>query len=304
MCAWCFPGNVRRCGVCSYGYVLTDDWQCMKNSSSMEAKPFLMSEAERWNTLKVLQAFAAAMPSLRWSGGDFCSWSGVRCLDANVSIVVTRLWVTGTLPEMPDDVDYSMVRLDEIHVFGEYSGITGTLPKSWGKLQRVRAINLGYTSISGTLPAAWSSMAAIEQIILSTTQISGTLPEAWSSMRNLRRIYLDECNLHGSLPESWADLPSLEHLSLYNNNFCGCVPEAWLTSTTLLMAVDARHRMGDCARAEACVETTTTTPRPTSNPFCHVPNCLWCFTRDSTRCSVCVYNYRLTRNFQCVKSIL
>ncbi|GET93951.1 hypothetical protein, unknown function [Leishmania tarentolae] len=185
---------------------------------------------------------------------------------------------------MPDDVDYSMVKLEQIIIVGQHSGITGTLPSSWGKLGEVRVINLGYTGIVGTLPAAWSSMSslkslllgftrvsgtlpaewsamrAVEEIVLSTTEITGTLPEAWSVMPSLRRLHLQRCNLNGSFPESWARMPSLERVSLHKNNFCGCVPERWVRSATLLVSVDAKHWAANCATADACVETRAPDP--------------------------------------------
>ncbi|TPP41473.1 ABC transporter family protein [Leishmania donovani] len=232
-------------------------WDAVEGGVSPEmpmiwATPFFISEAERSNTLKVMRAFAAAMPSLGWSGADFCTWAGVRCFDTNVSFIATGSLATGTLPEMPDDVDYSLVKLDQVDL-SQSTGITGTLPSSWSKLHKVRTVNLGYTSISstlpaswssmsslrfltlsstdvfGTLPAAWSSMSAIEQIVISSTQITGTLPEEWSTMPNVRRIHFQQCNLYGSFPASWARMPSLERLGLQNNNFCGCVPDSWLT---------------------------------------------------------------------------
>ncbi|TPP42618.1 hypothetical protein CGC21_11515 [Leishmania donovani] len=270
-------------------------WDAVEGGVSPEmpddfgATPFFISEAERSNTLKVMRAFAAAMPSLGWSGADFCTWAGVRCFDTNVSFIATGSLATGTLPEMPDDVDYSLVKLDQINLFDQNTGITGTLPSSWSKLHKVRTVNLGYTSISstlpaswssmsslrfltlsstdvfGTLPAAWSSMSAIEQIVISRTQITGTLPEEWSTMPNVRRIHFQQCNLYGSFPASWARMPSLERLGLQNNNFCGCVPDSWLTSPTLWVGVDAKHRMADCATAHACAETTTPEPVPSSS---------------------------------------
>ncbi|GET93944.1 hypothetical protein, unknown function [Leishmania tarentolae] len=223
-------------------------------SPEWEAVPFTLSEAERLNTLKVLQAFAAAVPSLGWSGDDFCSWSGVRCLGDNVSVLLAHSGASGTLPEMPDDVDYSTVRLNEISIFGQRGGITGTLPSSWGKLRKVRTINLAYTGITGTLSASWSVMEALEEITLLNTRITGTLPEAWSDMRNVRRINLQRCNLYGSLPESWARMPSLQRVDLHENHFCGCVPETWITSPRLLVGVDSRHHIANCSTAQACAQ--------------------------------------------------
>ncbi|CAC9519211.1 hypothetical_protein_-_conserved [Leishmania infantum] len=278
---------VARARVASPWDAVEDDG--LEREMDADDEPFFISEAERSNTLKVMRAFAAAMPSLGWSGADFCTWAGVRCFDTNVSFIATGSLATGTLPEMPDDVDYSLVKLDQINLFDQNTGITGTLPSSWSKLHKVRTVNLGYTSISstlpaswssmsslrfltlsstdvfGTLPAAWSSMSAIEQIVISRTQITGTLPEEWSTMPNVRRIHFQQCNLYGSFPASWARMPSLERLGLQNNNFCGCVPDSWLTSPTLWVGVDAKHRMADCATAHACAETTTPEPVPSSS---------------------------------------
>ncbi|XP_010701528.1 hypothetical protein LPMP_311370, partial [Leishmania panamensis] len=264
-------------------------WDTMKDHAFLDnlangaRASFALSAEERRNTLKVMQAFAAALPSLGWTGDDFCTWNGVSCFDSNVTFVAAGTAAAGTLPEMPDDVDYSKVKIDQIDIFNKKTYITGTLPSSWGKLSKVRLINLAYTSISGTLPASWASMSslkslalsstgisgtlpaawgsmpALEVLTLSTTQITGTLPEEWSTMPSVQRIHIQRGKLYGPFPASWAQMPSLERLALQTNDFCGCLPASWLSTTTLLVGVDSRHRKADCATASPCPETTTTT---------------------------------------------
>ncbi|CAJ1032873.1 hypothetical protein, conserved, partial [Leishmania shawi] len=263
-------------------------WDTMKDHAFLDnlangaRASFALSAEERRNTLKVMQAFAAALPSLGWTGDDFCTWNGVSCFDSNVTFVAAGTAAAGTLPEMPDDVDYSKVKIDQIDIFNKKTYITGTLPSSWGKLSKVRLINLAYTSISGTLPASWASMSslkslalsstgisgtlpaawgsmpALEVLTLSTTQITGTLPEEWSTMPSVQRIHIQRGKLYGPFPASWAQMPSLERLALQTNDFCGCLPASWLSTTTLLVGVDSRHRKADCATASPCPETTTT----------------------------------------------
>ncbi|CBZ29202.1 hypothetical protein, unknown function [Leishmania mexicana MHOM/GT/2001/U1103] len=248
---------------------------------------YSFTSAQKVNTLKVLQAFADAIPSLGWTGTDFCKWSSVTCYQSTVILTVSGISVEGTLPDFPDDVDYSNVMITAIYLFDQKSSISGTLPSSWGKLQYLVTLNVGSTSVSGTLPASWgslqavtfislqstsisgslpalwSSMSSLATLILYDTQLSGTLPPEWSSMASMNILQLHQNQFTGSFPESWAQMPALRRLSAIANNFCGCVPDSWKRAS-FRVTVDPKNSAADCATANPCVPTTTTTAAPTT----------------------------------------
>ncbi|CAG9579315.1 hypothetical_protein_-_conserved [Leishmania major strain Friedlin] len=253
-----------------------------------DAEPrYSFTSVQKLNTLKVLQAFAGAMPSLGWTGTDFCKWASVTCYQSTVLFTVSGTSVKGTLPDLPDAVDYSHVMITAINLFDQKSSISGTLPSSWGKLQHLVTLNMGSTSVSGTLPASWGSlravtfislpktsisgslpaswrsMSSLATLILYDTQLSGALPPAWSSMASMGILQLHQNRFTGSLPASWAQMPELRRLSLIANNFCGCVPDSWRRAS-FRVTVDPQNYAANCATANSCDPTTTTTEAPTT----------------------------------------
>lgn len=231
--------------------------------------------AQQANTLRVMLVFAAAFPGLGWAGTDYCSWTGVVCYSSLVSFVTDNVTVAGTLPELPDDVDYANVLIDTISAYNAGSRLTGTLPASWSRMQRLRVVNLARTGVTGTLPAAWSALASLEGLTLVNTSVrgtlprewasltglqqlslysmglSGTLPPEWSSMSSLRQLQLQLNQLTGTLPASWSDMASIGRVALMSNRLCGCVPESWQNST-MRVAVDAALKAADCHGELVC----------------------------------------------------
>ncbi|XQJ29361.1 hypothetical protein NXY56_005407 [Leishmania guyanensis] len=248
---------------------------------------YSFTEAQSTNTLKVMQAFADAMPSMGWTGTEFCKWAGVMCYRSTVEFLSSDIGAKGTLPDLPDDVDYSNVMITTINFFNKKTAITGTLPNSWGKLQHLVNINMGSTNVSGTLPASWASLSWVQFISLPETAISGSLPASWSSMSSLMTLILYDNQLSGtlppewssmdstyilqlhnnaltgSLPESWAQMWELGKLTLIGNKFCGCIPRSW-KDAPFQVVVDSANSAANCATANACATTTTTTAAPTT----------------------------------------
>ncbi|KPA79585.1 unspecified product [Leptomonas pyrrhocoris] len=251
---------------------------------------YTFTYAQQTNTLKMLQAFADAMPELKgvWTGSSFCDWEGVSCFGSSVYLMTSSLTSGGTLPDVPADVDGSQVMLDTISLQNQRAAVSGTLPDSWSRLTYLTVLDFSSTSVSGTLPASWSALKRLQFLSLFSTSVGGSLPREWSGMTSLTTfaaygtqvsgvlppewsvlpvltmVQLHNCKLSGSLPASWAEMPKLTRLTLIGNGFCGCVPGSWRTSRTLRVAIEPKYSASTCATALPCIPTTTTTPAPTT----------------------------------------
>lgn len=183
------------------------------------------------STLQFMRLFRGAFDGLAavWSGDDYCSWGGVRCdvVHGTVSIDVVPAGHPGTLPELHDRLDGSRVCVDGIALSSMAGDLSGTLPRSWGNLTRLRHLVLSNSSIAGSLLDAWSGMRALRSLQLSMTGVSGVLPASWGVLPTLQVLQLDMSELHGSLPDAWASMTALSVLDLSFNHLSGTLPSCW-----------------------------------------------------------------------------
>lgn len=104
-------------------------------------------------------------------------------------------------------------------------GLTGPIPPSFAKLDRLYLLDISDTSISGPVPAFLSS-TNLSALILSDNKLSGPIPPALSSLSYLRYLDLSGNRLTGTIP------PGLLHgefrfLLLSNNQLTGEIPQSY-----------------------------------------------------------------------------
>ncbi|TPP54494.1 hypothetical protein CGC20_24620 [Leishmania donovani] len=189
-----------------------------------------LTEAERSNTLKVLQAFGRAIPELgkKWIGNDFCAWEYIKCYSSAVSLWMDSVDYAGSLPEMPADVDYTNVVITLLDFSAMGQRLSGMLPASWSSMTSLVSLWLeGCERVTGTLPASWSSMTSLSDLNLHGTQVSGSLPPQWSSMTSLATLSLRLTKVSGSLPPQWSSMTSLTLLDLQGAKVSGSLPSEW-----------------------------------------------------------------------------
>ncbi|CAJ1987057.1 surface antigen protein 2 [Leishmania donovani] len=189
-----------------------------------------LTETQKSNTLKVLQAFACAIPEVKklWTGEDFCSWKYVYCYPSAVGVLMDSVDYAGTLPEMPADVDYTNVVITQLDFSAKGQRLSGTLPASWSSMTSLVSLWLERCErVTGTLPASWSSMKALSSLNLHGTQVSGSLPPQWSSMTSLATLSLRLTKVSGSLPPQWSSMTSLTLLDLQGAKVSGSLPSEW-----------------------------------------------------------------------------
>ncbi|KAK7199426.1 Leucine rich repeat/Leucine Rich Repeat/Leucine Rich repeat [Novymonas esmeraldas] len=193
------------------------------------------SVAER-ATLAFLQGFAVSMPSLQstWADTRYCAWPGVMCnTDDTVTLDLSGVALTaaGSLPEVSDGVDGSLIPLTQVRISGKGAMVSGSLPASWGRLTRLKNMNLTGNALTGPLPADWRSLIALRTVNLGNNALSGTLPAEWSSWTGLETLDLSNNALTGPLLLEWRSWTGLQTLNLSNNALTGPLPAEWSSWT-------------------------------------------------------------------------
>ncbi|KAK7199292.1 Leucine rich repeat N-terminal domain/Leucine rich repeat/Leucine Rich Repeat [Novymonas esmeraldas] len=317
--------NNQLCGCAprrwdsSYNARLTAD-PPLTASDCMKANACAVDEsstpAER-ATLAFLQGFAVSMPSLQstWADTRYCTWPGVVC-DGYDTVALDfsalSLGSGGSLPELSESVDGSLVSVNWVRISGKSAMVSGSLPASWGRLTRLMGVMLVGNALTGPLPAEWGSLTGLWMLELSSNELSGTVPAAWAGLRSMRYWYVNGNQLTGSIPAEMGLLTPWT-VDISNNELCGCVPSQWTSSSDITLTADSEVRASDCAAANACAAVTTgitTTTRerpmatasaagpssgfaPDTSADCDVIGCARCAVGAAHVCAQCQPGYAL-----------
>ncbi|KAG8069130.1 hypothetical protein GUJ93_ZPchr0005g15773 [Zizania palustris] len=174
----------------------------------------------------VLQAFLAGTPHERvlgWNASTpVCSWVGVTCDAANVTVVALRLPGVGLIGRVPQG---TVGRLRGLRVLSLRSNrLFGAIPTDLFSLPELRSLFLQGNLFSGAIPPDVAKLTALEHLALSNNNLSGTIPFAFNSLTGLRSLRLDGNLFSGSLPSI-----SLKDLAIFNvsyNQLNGSIPSS------------------------------------------------------------------------------
>merc|ERR1712195_260420 len=148
--------------------------------------------------------------------GSLCTWFGVQC-DADGRVSSLNL---GT------DAD------------GRVSGnkLSGKIPDSIGKLERMAVLDLGDNSFTGTIPDSIGNLKALEILYLNffedddtklANQFTGTIPDTISQCTALKELFLSNNQFSGTISEFMANMEALTELFLDNNELTGPIPDSF-----------------------------------------------------------------------------
>lgn len=149
-------------------------------------------------------------------------WTGVftRNVEGEQRVQYLHIRCQNAVGEIPDeigDLDY----VSELWIIQE-PGVTGVIPQSIAKLERLADLRIAMTSISGGIP------------------------DSFSEMKSLRKLSLYDNFLTGSLPLWLAEMPKLESFGFEGNCLNGEVDESLtLTPWWTVMTQDTQEPMGD-----------------------------------------------------------
>ncbi|KAK7199564.1 Leucine rich repeat/Leucine Rich Repeat [Novymonas esmeraldas] len=262
-------------------------------------------------TLAFLQGFAVSMPSLQstWVDTRYCAWPGVVCDKygtVTLDFSALSLGSSGSLPELSDSVDGSLVSVNWVRISGKGAMVSGSLPASWGRLTQLGHVTLTGNALTGPLPAQWGSLTALWVLRLSSNELSGTVPAAWAALTSLNIFEVKKNHLTGSIPAEMG-LLTLLTVDISNNQLCGCVPSQWTSSSDITLTADSEVRASDCAAVTTCI-TTATGERPMASTSaagpssgsaphtsadCEVIGCARCAVGAAHVCAQCQPGYAL-----------
>ena len=106
------------------------------------------------------------------------------------------------------------------------NNLTGSIPPSVGKLDRLESLDLTYNALIGPLPSELGRLARLRDLSLYRNELTGRIPPELGSLANLRALRLDVNALTGPIPASLGRLVNLERLELFGNDLTGPIPSA------------------------------------------------------------------------------
>lgn len=254
------------------------------------AQPSGWTAAEKQHTKAFLNLFKSSIPDLGrlWTADDMCSWPYISCTDgfAAFDVPMGECSLSGTLPNMLATIDGTQVRVGSIKLNG-CTGITGTLPDSWGSLPQLTTIVFLGTKFEGTLPASWSRMTGLSYVSILCYTVTGTLPPSWGKLGNLEVLDLSGNEIYGTLPVEWNTMNSLQSLSILDNRLTGSLPSWTMTSIkeiqlsgngmrgtlanswsqmTALQSVKLDNKFSGCVPASWSIHSVLSTALPAGSP--------------------------------------
>jgi Leucine-rich repeat (LRR) protein len=135
--------------------------------------------------------------------GSVCSWAGVVCDVANVTVI--ELYLNNELNSIPTEI--------------------GLLTS----LQQLNLKNIGF----GTICTEMGLLTSLTYLSLSYSNINGTIPTQIGVLTRLISLYLDHNYLTGSLPTEIGNLHSLSVLNVAYNKLKEVFPSALGNATSL-----------------------------------------------------------------------
>merc|ERR1712195_5429 len=172
--------------------------------------------------------------------GSLCTWFGVQCdADGRVSSLNLGTDADGRVSgnKLSGKIPDSIGKLERMAVLdlGDNS-FTGTIPDSIGKLKALRSANLFANHFTGTIPESIGNLKALEILYLNffedddtklANQFTGTIPDTISQCTALKELFLSNNQFSGTISEFMARMEALTELFLDNNKFSGPIPDSF-----------------------------------------------------------------------------
>lgn len=185
-----------------------------------------------------------------YSDGDCCRWTGVRCRRfvgffgayqqlRVVSLDLAGLGVTGSLPSSLDRLD----RLRVLNLSG--NSFHGAVPPELLRMPRLRVLDLSRNNLSGVLSGAGSgpsssagSTSGIKHLDVSFNGLTSLRPDVFQGLPLLRKFSAESNQLTGVLPgSSLSSCSELEYLNMANNSLHGTLGSTNFSRLTRLGAL-------------------------------------------------------------------
>uniref|UniRef100_A0A8I6WY17 non-specific serine/threonine protein kinase n=2 Tax=Hordeum vulgare subsp. vulgare TaxID=112509 RepID=A0A8I6WY17_HORVV len=103
--------------------------------------------------------------------------------------------------------------------------ISGSIPKTFGKLQSLQKLEIFSNKLSGFLPQEFGDLINLVQLALSYNSFSGPLPANICSGGRLKSLSVSSNMFNGPIPRSLKTCTSLVHLELQDNQLTGDISQ-------------------------------------------------------------------------------
>jgi len=189
-------------------------------STSNADDDFFCNANDKATLLKIRDHFGGPKGRLDdWDNNtECCDWNFVGCgkpYPGRVTVVtISRGWgLSGTLPAEFGNLPYlSMLSLAEM------PKVTGPIPNSFSKLQRLQNLDLGSNSLSGPIPSFLGKLKRLKEVDLSNNKLSGAIPASLGNLQSLSQFNVSFNQLCGAIP---AGLKKFNK-NVFEHNKCLC----------------------------------------------------------------------------------
>ncbi|XP_024027554.1 receptor-like protein EIX1 [Morus notabilis] len=124
------------------------------------------------------------------------------------------------------------------------NSLNGSLPKSLGKLSKVRSLSLAFNQLSGMLPNL-AGIASLEKLDLLKNQLNGTLSESLGQLSRLKELDLSSNSFSGVVTEGhFLNLSSLKSLILSHNSLSFNMSSNWIPPFQLKELATTSSKLG------------------------------------------------------------
>ncbi|RAL52549.1 hypothetical protein DM860_017243 [Cuscuta australis] len=178
-----------------------------------------------------------------WTPSTDCclQWEGITCDNQTGRVsemdLRDRQNLSGSIPD-------SIGRLEKLRLLALGGNrFSGRIPSYIGNLQELRVLWLYSNSLSGPIPPSITNLTSLEQLDFENNTLTGTIPLAIGDLKKLTTLSLGTNNLTGNLPESIGRLSSLISLALSNNHFTGEIPETFANLRNLTNMELSRNQL-------------------------------------------------------------
>ncbi|XP_030958988.1 receptor kinase-like protein Xa21 [Quercus lobata] len=151
---------------------------------------------------------------------------------SNLSTQLTELYLDGN--KISGTIPVAMQNLINLIGLGmEYNLLTGTIPTSFGKFQKMQKLSLQGNKLSGKIPSSIGNLTQLAELFLSQNNLEGSIPPSTDSLKNINSLDVSKNNLSGEIPTTIGNCLNLVYLGLQGNSFNGTIPSSMASLKSL-----------------------------------------------------------------------
>ncbi|KAF8020924.1 hypothetical protein BT93_G1359 [Corymbia citriodora subsp. variegata] len=124
--------------------------------------------------------------------------------------------------QVPQDIEDKMPWLRSLILEG--NNLTGGIPSSLCKLNKLRGISLSKNQLSGNLPRCWGASQPLEHLLFGDNKLNGQIPKSLGHLQQLSILSLQRNGFTGEIPNCLSNVTSMMFLDLSDNEFTGRLP--------------------------------------------------------------------------------